>query len=102
MEIKEKKPITVYESIKILEKREKDGELGYEQKEALEFAKKFAKGTEKTVKALTALVDEETAVMLANIMPENEDLVRTILVKNKVELSDEDIKKVLDIINKGI
>ena len=102
MEIKSKKPITIYESIKILEKREKDGELEYEQKEALEYAKKFAQGTEKLVKELSEIVDEETAVILANILPKDEELIRTIAVKNKLDLKEEDIKKIISIINKSI
>ena len=47
MDVKEQRIVTWAEARKILEKKSKEKELGYEQNNALEFLKKFSKIPEK-------------------------------------------------------
>jgi DNA-directed RNA polymerase subunit F len=91
----------------LLAKRAEAGEeLGYEQANALEHATALGEELEaKKVAALAAklgkefpALGEEAAMKLAEIQPSSPELVRAILLYSKVELSEEEIKKVLDAI----
>ncbi|MBU0527254.1 hypothetical protein KKE92_02130 [Candidatus Micrarchaeota archaeon] len=105
MEVKSSKAVTVEYTEKVLSKREKDGELGYEQAQALEHAKKFNKEKnnkiEKTVETLTKheKITEEIAVKIIDIAPENPATLKTILAKDRIEISDEEAASILKEIN---
>jgi DNA-directed RNA polymerase subunit F len=101
------KPVTITEVRNILKKLEKDREeLLYEQKIALEHAHKFSKLTfkksEELVKELTKLenIQEKHAYKIADILPKNEDDIKTIFAKERITLSGEEIKKILEIVKK--
>lgn len=92
------------EVLEILEDRKKERELTYEQQIAMEHAKKFvvAKVTEqKTKKALEALgIRSGQAVMsIINIMPKGEMLLKQILANERRTFTDEEVKRVLSIVN---
>ena len=101
MDIKSSKPIAISEANEILTKRKEDGELGYEQAQAQESAEKFAKHTpEKARKIIQEIVaagkvSEELAAKIVDISPDNPATLKAILVKDKVELSDDEIAKIL-------
>ncbi len=94
-------PITLAEVKEILKAREKEGELGYEQKLALEHAEKFvkqsAKEAEKLVKKITEnkKITYETAIMLVNIAQKYPETVKIIAAKDKIELTGEEIEEIL-------
>ncbi len=95
------KAVSLAEAKKIMEKREKDGELGYEQQQALEYLKKFAKdGEEAKVKeiAKNKKVPHETAVKIADIHPKKPETVKAILLKDRIDLSEEEIAEILKIV----
>ena len=101
------KPVTISEVKNILKKVEKDRkEMLYEQKIALEHAHKFAKlsvkKTEELIKELLKLefLHEIHAYKIADILPSTEDDVKTIFAKERITLSENDIKKILDLVNK--
>jgi DNA-directed RNA polymerase subunit F len=82
-------------------------ELTYEQKIALEHAKRFARVDAKTARAIadevrTALPDleEKYAVRVADLLPQHPDDVRAILQKSRHELSDADIERLITIVDK--
>lgn len=96
MEIKGKEAITLYNVLKLLEKQEK--RLESEQAKTLEYARKFAELDNKAAEHLEKIVgNRELAVVLANIKPKNQDLIRTIATLTKTDLSDEKVKAILAI-----
>ncbi|HSB47779.1 MAG TPA: RNA polymerase Rpb4 family protein [Candidatus Bilamarchaeum sp.] len=101
MDIKSSKPISVSEAKEILAKRKEDGELGYEQSQALESTDKFGKYDSAKVKKLVELILEtgkvshELAVKIVDVMPDNPATLKAVLVKDKVELSDEEIASII-------
>ncbi len=101
------KPVSISEVKNILKKVEKDREeLLYEQKIALEHAHKFAKlsvkKSEGLIKELLKLefLHEIHAYKIADILPSTEDDVKTIFAKERITLSENDIKKILDLVEK--
>jgi len=82
-------------------------DLTYEQKIALEHAKRFARVEAKAAKAIAdevrkALPDLEDkyAVRVADLLPQHADDVRAILQKSRHETTDADIQAVLAVVDK--
>ena len=97
MKVKSSKIIPTSEAHKILTKRSEDGELGYEQSQALDHSAKRPETSKKLLDALmeNGKIDEELAVKLADIRPKTPATVRAILVKNKIDMSEEEIVAIL-------
>lgn len=98
MEIKSTKPVPVSDAKEILAKRSGDGELGYEQSQALENAERFF--SEKTADIIKKLsknekISEELAAKIADVRPAKPETLKAILVKDRVELSDEEVDSIL-------
>jgi len=106
MKVVEIKPVTMAEAREIMVDREKKGELGYEQKLALEHLKKFSKlGKEESVKLLEELssavrMSPETAVQIATILPKTADEVRLVFARERFSLNEEEVAKILEIVKK--
>ncbi len=106
MKIIESKPALTAEVRRVLEERKEDGEeLGYEQINALEHATAFSKLDEKKSKALVKKlmeanekVDIEAATKIADVLPNSPELMKTLLLRKKVELNDEEIAALLKIV----
>ncbi len=101
-EIKGEKYITLPEVANILKKMEKEKDLTYEQKRALEHAKEFGKlGVTKARQLVSKLVElgipENYAVMIVNNMPADEDDVKVILEDVK-DLKASIYKQVADLV----
>ena len=100
--------ITDVEAKEIIEKREKDGELKYEQKNALEILRKFCDtDSEKIKKMVDELksiekLREKQIIAIANFLPEDKDDLRAILSKEYTTLTPEETDKILEIIKKTI
>jgi DNA-directed RNA polymerase subunit F len=101
------KPVPLAEVKNILKKISKDRkEMIYEQKVALEHATKFGKlsikKTEDMIKELMENKDitELNAIKIADILPRTEDDIKTIFAKERITISGNDIKKILDIVVK--
>ncbi len=101
MDIKSSKAVTVSEAKEILAKRKEDGELGYEQTQALDNCEKYARHEpEKARKLVDSLakggkLTRETAIKIVDVGPDNPATLRAILVKDRVELSEEEINEIL-------
>lgn len=106
MKVKEEKFISWSNARKILEKKGKEKELGYEQKNALEFLRKFSKLTEKKAAELAEELSKVTrlkdkhVIMVMDMMPKNEDELRVLFSQEIISLTDDDKKKVLSIVKK--
>jgi DNA-directed RNA polymerase subunit F len=101
------KPVSISEVKQVLKKVEKEREeLLYEQKIALEHATKFTrinvKKTNDMLKELLKLdfIKENQAYKIADILPNNDDDVRTIFAKERVTIGESEIKKILEIVKK--
>ena len=106
--VEEGRLVSLAEVKAMLEKSQGEREdLTYEQKIALEHAKRFARVEPKVARAIsdevrTALPDleEKYAVRIADLLPQHPDDVRAILQKSRHELSDADIEGVIGIVDK--
>ena len=98
--------VTLSEVKNLLKKMQKDRELSREQNITLEYAEKVVKlpasKTRKLMKELMDLgrINEIQACKLADLVPESEDEVTAIFSKESYSPSGDQIKKILDIINK--
>jgi DNA-directed RNA polymerase subunit F len=105
--VEEGRLVTLAEVKAMLEKAQKDrAELTYEQKIALEHAKRFARVDAKVAKALAKAVqdalpgvEEKFALRVADLLPQHVDDVKAIFQKSRHELTDADIAKVLAIVD---
>lgn len=92
------------EVLDILENRKKEKELTYEQQIALEHATKFApqkSHEQKIKKALEelGLLSNHAILTILNTMPKSELLLKQILANEKKAFQEDEIKKILSIIN---
>lgn len=82
-------------------------DMTYEQKIALEHARRFARTDADTaakmiadLKALFPDADEMYAFKVADLVPQHPDDVRSIYQKSGVDLSESDLEKVIEIVDK--
>ncbi len=94
------------EVFKILEKEKKAGELEYGQRLTYDYAQKFAKLDPKKAGELAEellkleRLREHQVTALVDLMPETKEDIELIFAKERTRLEDDEIKKVLDILNK--
>ena len=110
-EVKEFDFITIAEAKEIMEKiakeRQKRAELLFETRRALKHLRTFAKlpadKAKELVEELMKLPQvprKDIAVKLADIMPRIPDEVRIIYAKERYTLSEEQIREILEVVNK--
>lgn len=105
MKITSSKPLSLAEVKEVLEDREKEGgQLSYEQQQVLEHAKKFATSTLKDNKALAKKLEankklnNDAIVKIIDLKPKKAETLKLMLVKDKIELTDEEIGEILKIV----
>ena len=93
----------------LLEKAETErGVLSYEQKLALEHARRFARmsgaNAHKLIEELTSggKIDLANAVRVADTVPTHADDVRAIFAKSRTNLDDAEIQKILESVQKYV
>jgi len=90
----------------LLENREKEGELKYEQKNSLEILKKFVKIDSDKVDELIAQLKkieklrDRQIMSIVNFLPEDRDDLRAVLHKDYSSLTDEEIDSVLNTVKR--
>jgi len=102
----EEQPITKSEAFLIIEKLDKETML-YEQKAVMENLKKFtylsSKKAKEMIKELMGANEKIKlihAVRIADLMPEDDVDMKVIFAKERFTLSKEEIKAILDIVDK--
>jgi len=108
MEVKDEKMILWAEAKKILETKEKDSnkELGYEQNNALDHLRKFSKLNEKKAKDMLEelgkieRLKDRQKMGIVNMLPQDMDDLKVLFANEVVSLSEEDRKKILNIVKK--
>lgn len=101
-EIKNNGNVSLSDVWEILEDRRKKDSLIYEQQIALEHAKKFKLPEHDYTKLKKRLDDlgmlkSETIIKLIDIKPQNVMILKQILISEKKEFSEGDLKTLLDI-----
>lgn len=108
MDIQSEELIPDLEAKSILEAKEKEGELKYEQKNALETLRKSVKLTaEKTTALLEDLkriekLRDRQIISIVNFLPEDRDDLRAVLHKDYTTLTDDEINKILETIKNHV
>lgn len=103
MELLKERAVSAPEALKIMEKRQKDGELSYEQQNTLTHLEKIAKmpakdadALEKALSGLDLKLSDKQQAMLITLLPKSADEIRQILAQEKTDATDEQVKAVLD------
>ena len=100
------KVISVSEAKELLEKRQKDSDLGYEQQNTLAHLQKFAKLTEAKAEKLRLelnelnILSEKQIAQLLDVLPTKENLLKTVLIHDKRDLTGDQLKEILKIVKK--
>jgi DNA-directed RNA polymerase subunit F len=106
MEMIDEKLVSWAEAKKILEKRAKEKELGYEQKNALEHLKKFSKTSASKVNEMIAELSKNERLKDRHIMnvvnhiPQNIDELNILFSNEIITLSEDDKKAILKVVSK--
>lgn len=105
MEVLEEKAITDAESRDMLDKKKKEAELKYEQKNAFENLKKFAKIDFERIKVLIEELGklnlrEKQIIAIANFLPQDTDDLKAILQKEYSNFKEDEINKILEVVKK--
>lgn len=108
MEIKSEELITNAEAKEILENREKEAELKYEQKNALDILRKFVNFQSEKIKNLVnelrkvEKLRDRHIVAIANFLPEDKEDLRVVLHKDYTIFTEDEISLILEIVRKNI
>jgi DNA-directed RNA polymerase subunit F len=104
MNVKDEKAVSWADAKKILSESEKNKELVYEQKNALDHLRKFCKLPEKKyekmfeeLKAMDRLKDRHI-INIINFLPENQNELRVLFANERLVLNEDDKKKILKIV----
>lgn len=106
MKIIDEKFVSWTEAKNILDKKSKKKELGYEQKNTLEFLKKFSKLANKQLEEMISelkkieRLKEKHIITIVDMLPKDADELRVLFANEIINLSDDDKKKILNIVKK--
>lgn len=98
--------VPLYEVKEILGERHKEGELTYEQQQASDYSKKFAKVTpakgDKLRSELQAIdgLDDDFITKAMDILPADLNTAKLILYKGGTVISDDKVQQAVDVISK--
>ncbi len=99
-------PVPLAGVLEIMEKEKKKGELEYGQRLTYDYAQKFSKLSAKKAEELKGellkieKMREHQAVALVDLMPETKEDMDLIFSKERTRLEEDEIKKVLELLNK--
>lgn len=107
--VEEGRLVSLAEVKAMLEKSQTDRtELTYEQKIALEHARRFARVDSKTAKKISDAIavampgiEDKFSIRVADLLPQHPDDVRAIFQKSRHDLGEADIAKVIAIVDEN-
>jgi DNA-directed RNA polymerase subunit F len=106
MDIITEDDINMVDSKKIMEERKKEKDLVYEQKICMEYLEKVVKMTPAKAKSLVeelgqiAILKPRYIALIVNMLPDTEEEVEILFSKERTNLKKEEIKQIVDIVNK--
>ncbi len=108
MKVLKEEPVAYPKAKTILEEREKQKELGYEQKSSIEHLREFSKLDEKKAETLwgeLASVEKLRDVLIAkiiNTLPKTKDELKMLFQKDRIDLSEDESEKIVQIVAKCV
>lgn len=111
MDILEERPVTLPEVSAVLKERDEaykaaGAELLYEQKKALEHAEKFSKIASKDAQEMAEKLSKlefalgaDRIAKIVDLMPKSVDDIRAIFAKERFKYTEEEIKKITDVVD---
>ena len=105
-EVKEQRPVTLAEVLKIMEKRKTEGELGFEQQATYDYLKartllsKKKAGEMLEEVAKLDKVTPEIAIKIVDILPKTEAQLSVIVAKERHSFSKAEMAEMLKIVEK--
>ena len=100
--------VTDSEAKEILKHKEKQAELKFEQKNAMEILNKFSDFESEKIKKLVVELKgierlrEKQIIFIANFLPENREEMRVVLHKEYTNFTPEEIDRILEVVKKNI
>lgn len=104
MEIKNEKVVPFIGVKKILNQKAKEKSLSYEQKNTLEYLRKFYKFSEKSVNQLInelkkiEKLNDRLIINIVNLLPQDLDDLRLLFANERVVLTEEEKKQILNVV----
>jgi DNA-directed RNA polymerase subunit F len=104
--IVKERPVPMAEVLRVLEKEKKERELEYGQRLTYDYTQKFARLDAKEAEELKLellkieKIREHQAVALVDLMPQTKEDVELIFSKERTKLEEDEIKKILELIDK--
>lgn len=103
LRVLDEKPVSLAKVREVIDKRKKDAEMSYEQKQTMEYVKEFAKmkpdKAEDAIEKLVALgVDRRHAVKVMDIMPEDEDDLKMVFYKAHYSVNEQTVNQIMEIL----
>ncbi|MFA4983129.1 MAG: DNA-directed RNA polymerase subunit F [Candidatus Micrarchaeia archaeon] len=98
--------VTLSEVEKILEKRQGTaGEFGFEQQNALEYARRFARLKPSDAAEMQKELEElglktETAVKVVDLLPPNKGMLSLVMAKDRSDVPDKTVSKIEELVAK--
>jgi DNA-directed RNA polymerase subunit F len=108
MEIVSEELVNDAEAKEILEKRESESDLKYEQKNTLDILRKFVDFSSEKIKNLVTELKkleklrERHIIAIANFLPEDKDDLRAVMHKDYTILSEDEINLILETVKKNV
>ena len=108
MNILTEEVVTDAEAKEIMEKKEKEVELKYEQKNALDVLRKFSTISNEKIKKLVEELKkieklrDKNVIAIANFLPEDKDELRVVLHKDYTTFTEDEINLILETVRKNI
>ena len=106
MEIISEEDVPIPEVKRIMEDRKKERDLVYEQKICLEYLEKIPKMTTTKTKELyeelskIAILRPRYIAMIINMLPDTDEEVENLFSKERTNLKKEEVKQIVDVVNK--
>ena len=108
MDVIEEKLVSYPEAKKLLEVKAEEKQLGYEQNNAAEHLKKFAKLSSKKAEEMMEELEkiqklkDRHKINIVNFLPEDLDQLRILFAHEVVSLTEEEKKSIISIVKKYV
>ncbi len=106
MKVLDEEEISIPDVKQVLEARKKERDMVYEQKICLEYLEKIPKLTPAKYKALLeelskiAILKPRHITLITNMLPDTDEEVEALFLKERTALKKEEIKQIADIVKK--
>jgi len=106
MEVLDEEIVNIHEAKDIMKKREKEADLVYEQKICLEYLEKVCTMPLEKVREMAnelskiPILKPRYIALIINMMPDTEDEVKALFLKEVTNLKKNEIQQIIDIVKK--